>query len=308
MPWSPIARERPPWMTVRAPSARSRFDELAGIVREGGLHTVCEEARCPNIGECWGRGTATFQILGETCTRACRYCAVRSRRHGDPLDPLEPAKVAAASERMGLGHVVITSVDRDDLADGGAAHWAQTVTALRRRCPDTTVEVLVPDFLGCVDEALVTVLEAGPDVFNHNIETCRRVQPIVRIKGDYDRALELLAQAKRVWAERWPERGPLLTKSGIVAGMGETDEEILEAMRDLRRQDVDVVTIGQYLQPTARHLPLDRWVPLDSFRRFREEGERMGFGSVFAGPLVRSSYRAEEQRLAAAGESRVVAL
>jgi lipoic acid synthetase len=308
MPWSAIARERPPWMTVRAPSQRSRFDELVGIVREGGLHTVCEEARCPNIGECWGRGTATFQILGETCTRACRYCAVRSRRHGDPLDPLEPAKVAAAAERMGLGHVVITSVDRDDLSDGGAAHWAQTIRALRRRSPETTIEVLVPDFLGCVDEALVTVLEAAPDVFNHNIETCRRVQPLVRIKGDYDRALALLAQAKSVWSERWPERGPLLTKSGIVAGMGETDDEILETMRDLRRHEVDVVTIGQYLQPTARHLPLDRWVPLDSFRRFREEGEHMGFGSVFAGPLVRSSYRAEEQRLAASGASRVVAL
>jgi lipoic acid synthetase len=295
-------------MTVRAPSERSRFGELVEIVREGGLHTVCEEARCPNIGECWGRGTATFQILGETCTRACRYCAVRSRRHGEPLDPLEPAKVAAATERMGLGHVVVTSVDRDDLADGGAQHWAQTIRALRRRCPSTTVEVLVPDFLGCADEALVTVLDAAPDVFNHNIETCRRVQPVVRPKGDYDRALVLLRRAREVWSERWPERGPLMTKSGIVAGMGETDEEILATMRDLRACGVDVVTIGQYLQPTARHLPLDRWVPLSSFRRFREEGERMGFGSVFAGPLVRSSYRAEEQRLAAAGASRVVTL
>ncbi len=308
MPWSPIARERPPWMTVRAPSQRSRFDELTGIVRGSGLHTVCEEARCPNIGECWGRGTATFQILGETCTRACRYCAVTSRKHGDPVDPLEPAKLAAAAERMGLGHVVVTSVDRDDLADGGAGHWARTIRALRRRCPDTTVEVLVPDFLGVVEDALMTVLEAGPDVFNHNIETCRRVQPTVRIRGDYDRALQLLARARQVWSEQWPERAPLLTKSGIVAGMGETDEEILETMRDLRAARVDVVTIGQYLQPTARHLPLDRWVPLDSFRRFREEGERMGFGSVFAGPLVRSSYRAEEQRLAAAGASRVVTL
>jgi lipoic acid synthetase len=308
MPWSPIAKDRPPWMTVRAPSARSRFGELTEIVREGNLHTVCEEARCPNIGECWGRGTATFQIMGDTCTRACRYCAVTSRKHGEELDPLEPAKVAAAAERMGLKHVVVTSVDRDDLADRGAGHWAQTIRALKRRCPGTNVEVLVPDFLGFEEEALETVLEAHPDVFNHNIETCRRVQPIVRIKGDYDRALWLLRRARQVWAERWPERGPLMTKSGIVAGMGETDEEILETMRDLRAHDVDVVTIGQYLQPTGKHLPLDRWVPLTSFTRFREEGEQMGFGSVFAGPLVRSSYRAEEQRLAAAGESRVVTL
>jgi lipoyl synthase len=308
MPWSPIAKDRPPWMTVRAPSTRSRFGELLDIVREGNLHTVCEEARCPNIGECWGRGTATFQIMGDTCTRACRYCAVTSRKHGEELDPLEPAKLAAAAERMGLKHVVVTSVDRDDLDDRGAGHWAQTIRALKRRCPDTNVEVLVPDFLGFEEEALVTVLEAGPDVFNHNIETCRRVQPIVRIKGDYDRALWLLRRAKQVWAERWPERGPLMTKSGIVAGMGETDEEILETMRDLRAHDVDVVTIGQYLQPTAKHLQLDRWVPLTSFRRFREEGEQLGFGSVFAGPLVRSSYRAEEQRLAAEGGSRVVTL
>ena len=294
-------------MRVRLRTAGSRYDELDGIVRSEGLHTVCEEARCPNIGECWGAGTATFQIMGDTCTRACRYCAVTSRKHGEELDPLEPAKLAAAAQRMGLKHVVVTSVDRDDLEDRGAEHWASTIRALRRRCPDTQVEVLVPDFLG-EEEALVTVLEAAPDVFNHNIETCRRVQPIVRIKGDYDRALWLLRRARQVWAERWPERGPLMTKSGIVAGMGETDEEILETMRDLRAHDVDVVTIGQYLQPTAKHLPLDRWVPLTSFKRFREEGERMGFGSVFAGPLVRSSYRAEEQRLAAAGESRVVTL
>ncbi|MEO9175019.1 MAG: lipoyl synthase, partial [Gaiellales bacterium] len=261
-----------------------------------------------NIGECFGRGTATFQIMGDTCTRACRYCAVLSGKHGDPLDPLEPGKVAAAAARMGLGHVVVTSVDRDDLPDRGAEHWAKTIRALRRQLPDATVEVLTPDFLGEEESALVTVLEAGPNVFNHNIETCRRVQPKVRIKGDYERALVLLRRAREIWDERYPERGPLLTKSGIVAGMGETDDEIIETMRDLRAHDVDVVTIGQYLQPSARHLPLDRWVPLDSFRRFREEGEGMGFGSVFSGPLVRSSYRADEQRLAASGESRVIAL
>ena len=308
MPWSPIAHDRPRWMRVRAPSAHSRFAELDAIVRGDGLVTVCEEARCPNIGDCWGRGTATFQIMGETCTRACRYCAVRSGKHGDPLDPLEPGKVAAAAVRMGLGHVVVTSVDRDDLEDAGAAHWAATIRALRRRLPDAGVEALTPDFRGREEEALVTVLEAGPHVFNHNIETCRRIQPKVRIKGDYDRALWLLQRAREVWEERWPERAPLTTKSGIVAGMGETDDEIISTMADLRRHDVDVVTVGQYLQPSARHLPLDRWVPLDSFRRFRDEGLAMGFGSVFAGPLVRSSYRAEEQQQAAAGRMPAAAM
>ncbi len=308
MAWGALAHERPPWMRVRMPTPGSRYAELEGILRGDGLHSVCEEARCPNIGECFGRGTATFQIMGDTCTRACRYCAVLSGKHGDPLDPLEPGKVASAAARMGLSHVVVTSVDRDDLPDRGAEHWAKTIRALRRRLPDATVEVLTPDFLGQEEQALATVLEAGPDVFNHNIETCRRIQPKVRIKGDYERALALLRRAREMWSERYPERGPLLTKSGIVAGMGETDDEIIEIMRDLRAHDVDVVTIGQYLQPSPRHLPLDRWVPLDSFRRFREEGEAMGFGSVFSGPLVRSSYRADEQQLAARGESRVVAL
>ncbi|MFM9123814.1 MAG: lipoyl synthase [Actinomycetota bacterium] len=307
MPWGPEAKTRPDWMRVRAASPGSRFDELTGIVRENGLHTVCEEAGCPNIGECWGRGTATFQIMGDTCTRACRYCAVTSGKRGEALDPLEPAKLAAAAERMGLRHVVVTSVDRDDLPDKGAEHWAQTIRALRRRNPELQVEVLVPDFLGSEDDAMLTVLAAEPHVYNHNIETVRRVQPVVRIKGDYDRALWILRRAKELWAEHFPERGPLLTKSGIIVGMGETDDEVVETMADLRAHDVDVVTIGQYLQPSAKHLPLDRWVPLDAFRRFREEGVAMGFGSVFAGPLVRSSYRAEEQRLAAEGGSRVVA-
>ena len=308
MAWGALAHERPPWMRVRMPSPGSRYAELEGILRGDGLHSVCEEARCPNIGECFGRGTATFQIMGDTCTRACRYCAVLSGKHGDPLDPLEPGKVASAAARMGLSHVVVTSVDRDDLPDRGAEHWAKTIRALRRRLPGATVEVLTPDFLGQEEQALATVLAAGPDVFNHNIETCRRIQPKVRIKGDYERALALLRRASEMWAERYPERGPLLTKSGIVAGMGETDDEIIETMRDLRDHDVDVVTIGQYLQPSPRHLPLDRWVPLESFRRFREEGEAMGFGSVFSGPLVRSSYRADEQQLAARGESRVITL
>jgi len=295
-------------MRVRLRTAGSRYDELDGIVRSEGLHTVCEEARCPNIGECWGRGTATFQIMGDTCTRACRYCAVNSAKRGDPLDPLEPGRLAAAAQRMCLHHVVVTSVDRDDLEDRGAEHWARTIRALRRRLPAAGIEVLTPDFLGREEEALVTVLEAHPHVFNHNVETVRRIQPRVRIKGDYDRALWLLRRAREVWDEHWPERGPLMVKSGIVAGMGETDDEIVDTLKDLRAHGVDVVTIGQYLQPTERHLPLARWVPLDSFRRFREAGDQMGFGSVFSGPLVRSSYRAEEQQLAATGALRAGAL
>jgi len=286
-------------MRVRLRTAGSRYDELDGIVRSEGLHTVCEEARCPNIGECWGRGTATFQIMGDTCTRACRYCAVNSAKRGDPLDPLEPGRLAAAAQRMGLHHVVVTSVDRDDLEDRGAEHWARTIRALRRRLPAAGIEVLTPDFLGREEEALVTVLEAHPHVFNHNIETVRRIQPRVRIKGDYERALWLLRRAREVWDERWPERGPLMVKSGIVAGMGETDDEIVETLSDLRAHGVDVVTIGQYLQPSPKHAAIDRWVHPDEFRWFREQGEALGFGSVFSGPLVRSSYRADEQRHAA---------
>ena len=210
---------------------------------------------------------------------------------------------------MGLRHVVVTSVDRDDLDDRGAEHWARTIRALRRRLPEAErrgadARLPRPRGGGARDRAR----GAHPHVFNHNIETVRRIQPKVRIKGDYERALWLLRRAREVWDERWPERGPLMIKSGIVAGMGETDDEIIETMRDLRAHGVDVVTIGQYLQPTERHLPLDRWVPLDSFRRFREEGEAMGFGSVFSGPLVRSSYRAEEQQLAATGALRAASL
>jgi lipoic acid synthetase len=291
-------------MKVRAPSGNTRFAELKGIMREGGLHTVCEEARCPNIGECWGRGTATFQIMGEVCTRACRYCAVTSGRPAGAPEPLEPARVARAVERMELSHVVITSVDRDDLPDRGASHFAATIRAVRRRTPGCGIEVLVPDFLGFREEALRTVLAEAPDVFNHNIETAERFYRRVRPKGDYRNALDLLDRAKDVWADLHPSAEPLVTKSGIIVGMGETNQDVAGVMRDLRDHRVDIVTIGQYLQPTERHLPLDRWVTPDDFAWMREQGERMGFGSVFAGPLVRSSYRADEQRLAAAGRIR----
>jgi lipoic acid synthetase len=307
MAFSELARERPPWMTVRAPSANTRFGELRELMREGGLHTVCEEARCPNIGECWGRGTATFQIMGDVCTRACRYCAVTSGRPQSAPEPLEPLRVARAVTRMGLRHVVVTSVDRDDLPDRGAGHFAATIRAIRRAAPECGIEVLVPDFLGAREPALRTVLAASPDVFNHNIETAERLYRRVRPKGDYRQALDLLARAKLTWAELHPDAPPLMTKSGIIVGMGETNDEVVAVMRDLRDHDVDVVTIGQYLQPTARHLPLDRWVTPDEFRSLRVAGEAMGFGSVFAGPLVRSSYRADEQRSAAAGGSRAVA-
>ena len=301
MAFSEAARIRPDWMKVRAPSRRGRFPELQQIMREGGLHTVCEEARCPNIGECWGRGTATFQIMGDVCTRACRYCAVTSGRPEGAPEPLEPLRVARAAEKMGLRHVVVTSVDRDDLDDRGAGHFAATIRAVRRRSPDCGIEVLVPDFLGYQEGALRVVLEAAPDVFNHNIETIERFYRRIRPRGDYRKALRLLDDAKDVWAELHPERPPLVTKSGIIAGMGETDEELIGVMRDLRAHRVDIVTIGQYLQPTERHLPLDRWVTPEQFAGLRRAGEEMGFASVLAGPLVRSSYHADEQAAAAAG-------
>ncbi|MFN8186529.1 MAG: lipoyl synthase [Gaiellales bacterium] len=287
---------RPEWMKVRAPAADSRFAEVKGLIRSHGLHTICEEARCPNISECWGRGTATYQILGDTCTRACRYCYVHSGKPDGPPDPLEPLRVAQSARQMALSHVVVTSVDRDDLPDRGAGHFAATIRALKAKLPDASVEVLTPDFLDVEEAALETVLAERPDVFNHNIETVRRLHPRMRgSKASYDRALWLLRRAKDVAGY------PVLTKSGIIVGLGERNDEVLETLRDLRAHGVDVVTIGQYLQPSPKHAPIDRWVHPDEFRTFREEGERMGFGSVFSGPLVRSSYRAEEQRHAAGG-------
>jgi lipoic acid synthetase len=281
-------------MKVRAPSADSHYFEVRELIHGQQLHTICEEARCPNIAECWGRGTATFQILGETCTRACRYCYVHSGRPEHPPDLLEPLRLAATAAQMGLKHVVVTSVDRDDLPDKGAAHYAATIRALKLKLPEASVEVLTPDFLGHEEEALAVVLAERPEVFNHNIETVRRLHGRMRgAKASYDKALWLLARAKEIAAY------PVLTKSGIIVGLGETNEEVVETMRDLREHGVDVVTIGQYLQPSSRHAEIDRWVHPDEFRWFREQGEALGFGSVFSGPLVRSSYRADEQRHAA---------
>jgi lipoyl synthase len=281
-------------MKVRAPSPDSQYLDVRKLIHGSSLHTVCEEARCPNIAECWGRGTATFQILGDTCTRACRYCYVNSGKPEHPPDPLEPLRLANAAAQMGLQHVVVTSVDRDDLPDRGAGHFAATVRALKAKVPSASVELLTPDFLDVEEEALRTVLAERPEVFNHNIETVRRLHPRMRgAKASYDKALWLLRRAKELADYR------VLTKSGIIVGLGETNDEVVETMRDLRTNGVDVVTIGQYLQPSAKHARIDRWVHPDEFRWYREQGEALGFGSVFAGPLVRSSYRADEQRHAA---------
>jgi lipoyl synthase len=293
----PVAERprRPEWMKVRAPSADSSYFDVKKLIHGASLNTICEEARCPNIAECWGRGTATFQILGDTCTRACRYCYVHSGRPESPPDPLEPLRLAAAAAKMNLRHVVVTSVDRDDVSDRGAGHYAATIRALKHKVPEATIEILTPDFLGVEEEALRTVLAERPDVFNHNIETARRLHARMRgAKASYDKALWLLERAKEL------ADYPVLTKSGIIVGLGETNDEVVETMRDLRGHSVDVVTIGQYLQPSAKHAKIDRWVHPDEFRWFREQGEALGFGSVFSGPLVRSSYRADEQRHAAA--------
>ena len=292
----PVAERprRPEWMKVRAPSSETRYHDVRKLIHGASLNTICEEARCPNIAECWGKGTATFQILGETCTRACRYCYVNSGAPSEPVDPLEPLRVAQAAKEMELKHVVVTSVDRDDVADRGAGHYAATIRALKAKLPEASIEVLTPDFLGVEEEALATVIGARPEVFNHNIETVRRLHRQMRGgKASYDGALALLRRAKEI------ADYPVLTKSGIIVGLGEQNDEVVETMRDLREHGVDVVTIGQYLQPSAKHAKIDRWVHPDEFRWFREQGEELGFGSVFSGPLVRSSYRADEQRHAA---------
>jgi lipoyl synthase len=292
----PVAERprRPDWMKVRAPSTNGRYFDVKKLIHGASLNTICEEARCPNIAECWGRGTATFQILGDTCTRACRYCYVHSGRPDSPPDPLEPLRLAQTAKQMGLKHVVVTSVDRDDVPDRGAGHYAATIRALKRAVPAASIEILTPDFLGVEEQALTTILAERPHVFNHNIETVRRLHRRMRgAKASYDKALWLLERAKSL------ADYPVLTKSGIIVGLGETNDEVVDTMRDLRAHGVDVVTIGQYLQPSPKHATIDRWVHPDEFRWFREQGEELGFGSVFAGPLVRSSYRADEQRHAA---------
>ena len=285
------ARRLPEWLKVKAPGSAG-YLELRQIVKSEGLNTVCEEAHCPNIGECWDRGTATFMVLGDICTRACSYCAVKT---GMPttLDLQEPVRLAETVERLGLRYAVITSVDRDDLPDGGAFIFAQCIRQIRKRLPSCKVEVLIPDFEGNLD-ALAMVMEAKPDTLNHNIETVRRVFSRVRPKGDYDMSLELLANAKRL-------DGDAVTKSGMMVGLGESWDEILETMRDLRSVDCDLLTIGQYLRPSDKHAPLARWYTPGEFDELRREGEALGFRHVASGPLVRSSYHADEQHAAAIG-------
>jgi len=262
-------------------------------MREWNLHTVCEEAHCPNIGECWEDLTATFMILGDVCTRNCGYCAVT---HGRPTweDREEPERVARAVRALGLEHVVVTSVNRDDLEDGGAAAFAATVRAIRREAPDCQVELLIPDFQGSA-EALQTVLDARPEILNHNIETVPRLYKVARHGGRYERTLELFHRARRAVPD-------LLTKSGVILGLGEEREEVLATMRDLRDRDVNILTLGQYLRPSPRHLPVARFYHPDEFRELAEAGRRMGFAHVEAGPLVRSSYHAKRQ-VAATGRA-----
>ena len=277
-----IARRHPPWLKVRAPGG-PEFAETMTTVRELGLHTVCQEARCPNIGECWGHRTATFMLLGDTCTRNCGFCAVT---HGRPLavDPAEPLRVASAVARLGLRHVVVTSVNRDDLADGGAAHFAATARAIKRLLPGCRVEVLVPDFQGNL--ASVAEVVASPiDVFNHNLETVPRLYRRVRAGARYARSLAVLEAARRA-------REGLLTKTGLMLGLGETQEELASVFRDLRSIGCDILTLGQYLRPSGEHLPVERYVPPEEFTAFGAEALALGFRHVEAGPLVRSSYHA----------------
>ena len=281
---APIGR-KPAWLKVRAPGG-ANYIRLKRLLRDANLHTVCEEAHCPNIGECWEDATATFMILGDVCTRNCGYCAVT---HGTPTweDREEPDRIGRMTASMGLEHVVITSVNRDDLADGGAAHWAATIRAVRRHAPTCRIEVLVPDFQGRAP-AIDTVLEARPDIFNHNTETVPRLYKVARHGGRYARTLDVTKHVAR----RTPD---LVMKSGIIVGLGEEQDELLDTMRDVRAVGVSILTLGQYLRPSPAHLPVTRYYHPDEFQALAEAGRAMGFAHVEAGPLVRSSYHAKKQ-------------
>ncbi|MCC7145996.1 MAG: lipoyl synthase [Phycisphaeraceae bacterium] len=284
-----IRRRKPDWLRARLPGGAG-YQGLRQLIDRHKLHTVCESAKCPNMGECWARGTATIMILGDTCTRSCGFCHIKTGRPPF-LDTEEPGRVGQAVALMGLRHVVMTSVNRDELPDGGAGVWAQTINEVRRQSPGTSIEVLIPDFCGDW-QALQLVLDQRPEILNHNIETVKRMYPVVRPQAKYERSLELLRRAK--------EQG-LTTKTGIMAGIGETDEEVYTLMGDViegTRTDkgcCDIMTIGQYLQPTREHLPVTRWVRPEQFARYKEVGESLGIGHVESGPLVRSSYHADEQ-------------
>ena len=278
----PIDRARPDWLKVRLPTGPT-YEKLRRLMRSKDLHTVCEEAHCPNMAECWGAGTATFMILGDTCTRSCGFCAVKTGRPGS-VDLDEPRRVGEAVSRMGLGHAVVTSVNRDELPDGGASVFAETIREIRRQSDGTTIEVLIPDFLG-KPEALDTVMEAKPEVLSHNVETVARLYSRVRPQARYERSLGVL--------RRIAERAESVCKTGIMLGLGETKDEVVATMRDIAAQGTQVLTIGQYLRPSPMHLPIERyWTPAE-FADLRDEGMRLGFRHVESGPLVRSSYHAE---------------
>jgi len=278
--------KKPKWLRVKLPTGEN-YKNVRGLVDKYKLHTICESGHCPNMGECWGAGTATFMILGNICTRSCGFCNVAT---GRPLsvDWEEPEKVARSVKLMQIKHAVLTSVDRDDLADGGSIIWKETVDAIRRISPNTTMETLIPDFKGELHN-VDRIIEANPEIVSHNIETVRRLTRKVRIQAQFDRSLSVLKYLK--------EKGIQRTKSGIMLGLGETEDEVLDAMKDLRKADVDVVTIGQYLQPTPRHLPVVEFVTPEVFERLKEIGLKMGFRHVESGPLVRSSYHAEKHLL-----------
>ncbi|MEM9728015.1 MAG: lipoyl synthase [Myxococcota bacterium] len=284
-----LPARKPDWLRVRLPAGaeQDEFQSLKAKFRARGLHTVCEEARCPNIFECWGKGTATLMILGETCTRGCRFCSVQTGKPGGVVDPDEPENTALSLAEMGLAYVVLTMVDRDDLPDGGAAHVADTVVRIRRRSPDLKVETLVGDFLGRHRDIRTLVRDGRPDVFAHNVEVVPRLQRRIRdARCSWDRSIDVLKTAKA--------EGSAITKSSLMVGLGETAEEMHEAMGLLREADIDVLTIGQYLRPTKRHAPVQRYVEPDEFQAYEETGKALGFRFVASGPLVRSSYRAAE--------------
>ena len=273
---------KPKWLKVKLPTGEN-YRKVRSLVDEHKLHTICESGNCPNMGECWGEGTATFMILGNICTRSCGFCAVAT---GKPLeaDPFEPARVANSVKLMGVKHAVITSVDRDDLADGGSELWVKTVELVRAKSPGTTMETLIPDFAGNW-ENLQRIIDVAPDIVSHNLETVRRLTKQVRIQAKYDRSLEVLFRLKK---------GGMRTKSGVMLGLGENRDEVLETMEDLRSVQVDILTLGQYLQPTRKHLPVQEFITPEQFKEYEEIGLKMGYRFVESGPLVRSSYHAEK--------------
>ena len=277
-----IRIKKPKWLRVKLPTGEN-YRKVRSLVDEHKLHTICESGSCPNMGECWGEGTATFMILGNICTRSCGFCAVKTGKPED-VDIYEPGRVAHSVKTMGVKHAVITSVDRDDLKDGGSEIWVQTVKAIRHQSPGTTLETLIPDFAGNW-ENLQRIIDVAPEIVSHNLETVRRLTKQVRIQAKYDRSLEVLFRLKK---------GGMRTKSGVMLGLGETDEEVIETMEDLRSVNVDILTLGQYLQPTPKHLPIAEFVTPERFEKYKDLGLEMGFRYVESGPLVRSSYHAEK--------------